>query len=183
MVWLWILGVVVVVFVIWLIGAYNRFVQLDNAIENTFHQIRVAMKKRFDMINQLVEAASSYVKFEKDVMTDVARLRNINLNTPADVRDADAVARNVFGKLMAVMENYPDLKSAEVVQNLMNSIKDVEDEVARLRYLYNDQVQSYNMLREMFPTNIVAGMFGFQEKEYLQFGEEIEERPSAKIYG
>ncbi|NPA76565.1 MAG: LemA family protein [Candidatus Diapherotrites archaeon] len=182
MIWLWILAAVVVIFAIWMIGTYNRFVQLNNAIENTFHQIRVAMKKRFDMINQLVEATSSYIHFEKDVMTDVAKLRNINLNTPADIKDADAVARNVFGKLMAVMENYPDLKSAEVVQQLMSSIKGVEDEIARLRYLYNDQVQSYNMLRQMFPSNIVAGMFGFQQREYLEFGEEIEQRPSAKLY-
>ncbi len=182
MIWLLILALLAVVLVFWFIGTYNRFVQLDNAIENTFHQIRVAMKKRFDMINQLVEAASSYVKFEKDVMTSVAKLRNINLNTPADVKDADALARNVFGKLVAVMENYPDLKSAQLVQDLMNSIKGVESEIARLRYLYNDQVQNYNMLREMFPSNIVAAMFGFREKEYLQFGEEIERRPSAKVY-
>ncbi len=182
MIWIWILAAVLVLFAFWLIGVYNRFVQLDNAIENTFHQIRVAMKKRFDMINQLVEAASSYVNFEKDVMTDVAKLRNINLNTPAEIKDADALARNVFGKLMAVVENYPNLKGVQVVQDLMNSIKDVEDEIARLRYLYNDQVQNYNMLREMFPTNIVAAMFGFREKEYLQFGEEIEQRPSTKVY-
>ncbi len=161
---------------------YNRLINLKNGIENTFYQIRVAMKKRLDMITSLVESTSSYLKFEKDVMENVTKMRNMNVNSVEDVRKADALATATFGKIVAIAENYPNLKGIDAVKETQNAIKDVEDEIARLRYLYNDMVQNFNMACERFPTNIFARLFGFSKREYLQFGSEIENRPSAKVY-
>ncbi len=178
----WLVAVVLIALLIYIAAVYNRFVSLKNAIENTFNQIRVAMKKRFDMIAQLVEAASSYVRFEKDVMEGVARLRSANLQGAEELEKADAEARAILGRIVAVAENYPQLRSIEAVTSLQEAIKQVEEEIARLRYLYNDQVQTWNMMVERIPTNIVAALFGFGKKNYLHFGEEIEKRPSTKVY-
>lgn len=174
--------IAVVVVVIYLVYAYNRFVSLRNGIENTFNQIRVAMKKRMDMIGQLVETASSYLKFEKDLMEKVTEMRRVKLTDAASMEKAENLARTVFGTIMAVAENYPKVRGIEAIKELQESIKNVETEIARLRYLYNDQVQSFNMMCERFPSNIVALLFGFRKKEYLKFGGEVEKRPETKVY-
>lgn len=169
-----------VLFVAYLAATYNRFVSLRNGIENSFNQIRVAMKKRMDMISQLVDTTKGYMKFEKGVLTDVTRMRNLNLRGVKDVEEAEKLAGSIFGRLLAVAENYPNLKAAETVKELQGSIRQVEEELARLRYLYNDQVQTYNTLAERLPSNIVAALLGFRKKEYLQF-EGVEERPDTRL--
>jgi len=166
----------------YVIMMYNKFINLKNAIENGFKQIQVGLKKRADMIGQLVETTKGQIKFEKDVMTGVAKLRSAPMGNPAEAKKADKLGASVLGKLFAVMENYPNLRSVEAVTNLQNSIKDNEDEIARLRYLYNDQVQTFNMMAERIPTNFIASIFGFKKKEYLEFEKEIEKRPDTKIY-
>lgn len=176
---LFLLGLAVIGYVILV---YNRFINLKNGIENSFRQIQVGMKKRADMIAQLVDAARGYIKFEKDVMTGVTKLRSAPLGKPGDVRKADALATSLLGRIFAVMENYPNLRGVEAVTSLQNSIKDVEGEIARLRYLYNDQVQSFNMMVERFPSNIIASIFGFKRREYLRFEKGIEERPKVRVY-
>jgi len=163
-------------------GSYNRFVGLRNGIENTFNQIKVAMKKRADMIGQLVDTTSSYLKFEKSTLEGVTRMRNMNLDTPQGLQEADGLARTVFGKIVAVAENYPKLKAMETVKPLQDSIQSLEDEISRMRYLYNDQVQTFNVMTERIPTNIVAGIFRFTKKDYLQFEEGIEKRPDTKVF-
>ena len=180
-----ILGLVVLVILVlvgWIISVYNRLVSLNNAIENTFHQIQVAMKKRLDMIGQLVDTTKSYLKYEKSVFTDVTKLRQAPLATPEDIKKANDMATAFLGRIFAVMENYPKVQGIETVKELQDSIKNVEAEIARQRYLYNDQVQSFNMMCERFPSNIVALLFGFRKKEYLKFGEEVEKRPETKVY-
>ncbi len=164
---------------------YNRFVNLKNSAESTFHQIEVALKKRFDMINQLVEATRGYMKFEKDTMTKIAEMRSAvrNIKTAKDVKRANTLMSAFLSNLYAVMENYPDLKSAEQVQSLMNSIKDVETEISRLRYTYNNVVQTYNTMRETVPSNIVAMLCNFSKMDYLEFEEEIKERPHIDLEG
>jgi LemA protein len=178
----WVLIGLAAVVLFYLASAYNRFINLRNGIENSFNQIKVAMKKRFDMIGQLVDTTKSYLKFEKSVFTDVTKMRNMNLASAKDVQEADALARSVLGRLVAVAENYPNLKGADTVRELQGSIKGVEDEIARLRYLYNDQVQTFNMMVERIPTNIVAALLGFGKRDYLKFGEEIEKRPDTKVF-
>ncbi|MBR9679477.1 MAG: LemA family protein [Candidatus Altiarchaeota archaeon] len=176
-----IIGLLSVV-LLYIASVYNRFVGLKNGIENSFNQIRVAMKKRLDMIGQLVDTTKSSLKFEKSVLTDVTKMRNLNLGGTAELEKADAMAKSVFGRLIAVAENYPKIQGMEPVKELQASIKSVEDEISRLRYLYNDQVQTFNVLGERLPTNIVASLLGFGKKAYLKFGEEIEKRPDTKVF-
>ena len=176
----WIIGLLVLAALVYVAATYNRFVNLKNGIENSFNQIRVAMKKRMDMISQLVDTTKGYMKFEKSVLTDVTKMRNLNLAGVKDVEEADRLAGSIFGKLLAVAENYPKLRAVENVKELQGSIKQVEDEIARLRYLYNDQVQTYNAMAERLPSNIVAALLGFRKKEYLQF-EGVEKRPDTRL--
>lgn len=179
----WIIAAVVAVVLLGLVfGVYNRFINLKNGIENTFNQIRVAMKKRADMIAQLVDTTSSYLKFEKATLENVTKMRNINLDTPKGLEDADGLAKSVFGKIVAVAENYPKLKAVETVKPLQGSIKSLEEEISRMRYLYNDQVQTFNTMTERIPTNLVASIFSFKKKAYLKFGEDIEKRPDTKVF-
>ncbi|MCD6414406.1 MAG: LemA family protein [Candidatus Diapherotrites archaeon] len=183
LVWI-ILGLIVLVilgFIGWIISVYNRLVSLNNAIENTFHQIQVAMKKRLDMIGQLVDTTKSYLKYEKSVFTEVTKLRQAPLATAEDIKKANNMATSVLGRIFAVMENYPKVQGIEAVKELQESIKDVESEIARQRYLYNDQVQTFNVLIQVFPNNMIAGMLGFVKKLYLEFGEEVEKRPDTKV--
>ena len=175
------LGLFAIIVAGYVVMAYNRFIQLKNGIDNSFNQISVGMKKRFDMIGQLVETAKSYLKFEKEVMTDVTKLRAMAISTPADVAKADAMASSILGKITVAVENYPNLRAIESVTTLQASIKDVEDEIARLRYVYNDQVQGFNIMAERVPSNIVARIFGFVNREYLKFEEGIEKRPSTAV--
>ncbi|MCD6523290.1 MAG: LemA family protein [Candidatus Diapherotrites archaeon] len=174
--------IVVLVVLVWVITLYNRLIGLNNAIENTFHQIQVSMKKRFDMIGQLVDTTKSYLKYEKSVFVDVTKLRQMPINTPEDIKKADAAARSLLGRLFAVFENYPKVQGIEAVTSLQESIKSVEAEIARLRYLYNDQVQSFNVTIQVFPNNLLAGLLGFTKKPYLEFGEEVEKRPDTKVF-
>ncbi len=173
---------VVIICVAWVISLYNKLVSLNNAIENTFHQIQVAMKKRLDMIGQLVDTTKSYLKYEKSIFTDVTKLRTTPLMTPEDIKKANDMATAILGRIFAVMENYPKVQGIEAVKQLQTSIQEVEAEIARLRYLYNDQVQSFNVTIQVFPNNIIAGMLGFTKKPYLEFGEEVKKRPDTAVY-
>ncbi len=176
-----IIGLIILAIIVWAILVYNRLIALNNAIENTFHQIQVAMKKRFDMIGQLVDATKGYLKYEKSVFTSVTKLRSASLITPDDIKRANDLATSVLGRIFAVMENYPKLQGIEAVKELQDSIKNIEAEIARQRYLYNDQVQTFNVLIQIFPNNMIAGMLGFTKKPYLKFGKEIEKRPEINI--
>lgn len=178
----WIIGIALLVAIFWGVAAYNRFVQLRNSIENNYKQIQVAMKKRFDMIGQLVDTAKSYMKFEKATMTEVTKMRQMPVASPQELEKANDMATKIFGRIMAVMENYPKLESIQAVTDLQRSIKANEDEVARLRYTYNDVVQIFNTKLETIPDRFIAGLMGLAKKPYLEFGQEIEQRPDTKLF-
>ena len=173
--------IVLIVFVIWAIVIYNDFVTLRNAAAATFNQIKVALRKRIDMIAQLVEAVGGSMKFEKEVFEKVAALRSrvADINSPKDAINIHKEMNSLFGSIVATFENYPELKSTEQVSNLMETIKEMESEIARLRYTYNNIIQEYNTKTDIFPSNIVAMVFGFKKMEYLDVGseEELEKRP------
>ncbi len=176
------LFVLAILCVIWVVSVYNKLVSLNNAIENTFHQIQVAMKKRLDMIGQLVDTTKSYLKYEKSIFTDITKLRAAPLMTPEDIKKANDMATAILGRIFAVMENYPKVQGIEAVKQLQTSIQEIEAEIARLRYLYNDQVQSFNVTIQVFPNNLIAGVLGFTKKPYLEFGKEVEKRPDTRVY-
>ncbi|MCK9298913.1 LemA family protein [Methanoculleus sp. YWC-01] len=178
-----VLIVVVVLIVIGIVaagvGIYNRFFSLKNSAEATVGQVKVAMKKRLDMIEQLLGAVKSYAAFEKETLTEVTAMRSrIGNAGPGDLNELERESRSVLGRLLAVAENYPDLKTSQTVQNLMGAVQGVEDEIARHRYTYNNIAQQYNTMTDTIPSNLVAGVMGFKKLEYLEFGEEIERVPT-----
>ncbi len=161
------------------VGIYNRFFSLKNSAEATVGQVKVAMKKRLDMIEQLLGAVKSYAAFEKETLTDVTAMRaRIGSAGPGDLNELERESRSVLGRLLAVAENYPDLKTSQTVQDLMGAVRGVEDEIARHRYTYNNIAQQYNTMTDTVPSNLVASIMGFTKLDYLEFGEEIERVPT-----
>jgi LemA protein len=171
------LGVVVVVIVVY-IYFYNRLQRFRNAADAELSQIKVAMKKRLDMIDQLLGAVQGYTKFEREVMEKVAALRAGVLGAkPEELAKIESESRSLLGTIRAVAEAYPDLKASTTVMKLMEAIVSVEDEIARQRYTYNNVVQELNTMIDTIPSNIIAGMSGIRKQEYLRWGDEIETAP------
>ena len=162
-----------------MISIYNRFFSLKNSADATVGQVKVAMKKRLDMIEQLLGAVKSYAAFEKDTLTGVTAMRaRIGSAGPGDLNELERESRSVLGRLIAVAENYPNLKTSQTVQDLMGAVKGIEDEIARHRYTYNNIAQQYNTMTDTIPSNLVASVMGFKKLEYLEFGEDIERVPT-----
>lgn len=180
-----VIGVIVIVIValiFWFVGIYNKFFRLKNSGEATLGQIRVAMKKRLDMIEQLLGAVKSYAKFEKETLERVTAMRaSVGSAGAGDLNTVEAESRSILGRLFAVMENYPDLKTSGTVTELMSSVKSIEDEIARQRYTYNNIAQQLNTMTETIPSNFVAGMIHMQKMEYLKFEEDIEKAPKIEF--
>jgi len=180
-----IIGIVVsiaLILMLYFVRIYNRFISLKNSSEATLGQIRVAMKKRLDMIDQLLGSVKSYAKFEKETLERVTAMRaGISRADPGDLNRIEKESRSILGRLFAVAEAYPDLKTSSTVTNLMNSVKDVEGEIARQRYTYNNISQQFNTMREAIPSNIVGKSMGLEKLDYLEFEEEIETPPTIEF--
>jgi LemA protein len=182
----WIILVVIVLVIIglvlWIVDIYNRFVSLRNASEATLGQIRVAMKKRLDMIEQLLGSVKSYAKFEQETFTKVTAMRAaVATAGPGDLNKVEAESRSIFGRLLAVAENYPDLKTSATVTSLMDSVKGLEDEIGRQRYTFNNISQEFNTMVDTIPSNFIAKMMHLTKLEYLQFEEAIATAPKIEF--
>ncbi len=160
------------------VGGYNRLVSLRNQFKNAFAQIDVQLKRRYDLIPNLVETAKGYLKHERGTLEAVVAARNVaasantkaaqNPGDPAAMKElagAEAALTGTLGRLFAVAEAYPDLKANQTMLNLMGQLTETENKVAYAREAYNDSVMYYNTARETFPTNIIAGMFNFASAE------------------
>ena len=177
-----IVALVVIGLILWVISIYNRFVSLKNSSEATLGQIRVAMKKRLDMIDQLLGSVRVYAKFEKETLERVTAMRaSVASASPGDLNKVEAESRSIFGRLLAVMENYPDLKTVGTVTSMMDSVKQLEDEIARQRYTYNNISQEFNTMVDTIPSNFVARLMGLMKLEYLQFEEAISTPPKIEF--
>ncbi|MGD0534822.1 MAG: LemA family protein [Methanoregula sp.] len=180
-----ILAVIVIVIiglVLWAVGIYNRFYSLKNSSEATLGQIRVAMKKRLDMIEQLLGAVKSYAKFEQETFTKVTAMRaSVATAGPGDLNKVEAESRSIFGRLLAVAENYPELKTSQTVTSLMDSVKGLEDEIARQRYTYNNISQEFNTMMDTIPSKFIGHLIHLPKLEYLQFEEEIKTPPKIEF--
>jgi len=177
-----ILGLIVIIIIciiLVFIFIYNKFQRLKNGAEAGISQIKVALKKRLDMISQLVEIVKSYAKFERKVLENIAKMRSSigEINTPQDINKVNNQSKRILNNLIAVVENYPNLKASENVKDLMNAITDVEDEIARQRYTYNNIVQDFNTRVGSIPSNLIAKICSFKKIEYLEFEEEVSKRP------
>lgn len=182
----WIIGGIVVLvligIVLWYFSTYNRFYSLKNSSEATLGQIRVAMKKRLDMIDQLLGAVKSYAKFEKETLERVTAMRAaVATAGPGDLNKIEAESRSIFGRLLAVAENYPDLKTSSTVMTLMSSVKDIEDEIARQRYTYNNISQQFNTMMDTIPSKFIGRSTGLPKLDYLQFEEAIATAPKIEF--
>ena len=174
--------IIVLIIIAYMIAVYNRFRTLKVAAETTIGQIRVVLKKRLDTISQLIDATKEYAKYERKTLEDITKMRtSVMQASPDDIQKIDRSARALLGGIRVALENYPDLKTAETVKNLMKAVKDIEDEIARQRYTYNNIVQEYNTRLVTFPSNLIGSIFNFSKLELLEFQDNIEEKPKIKI--
>ena len=173
-------GIVVVLLfaLMFVVGIYNKLVLLRNRFKNAFAQIDVQLKRRYDLIPNLVETAKGYIKHERETLEAVTAARNLAANAnvraaanPGDaaamknLSSAEAALTGTLGRLFAVAEAYPDLKANTNMMALMEELTSTENKVAFARQAYNDSVMTYNTQREVFPSNLIAGMFNFASAE------------------
>jgi LemA protein len=178
MVVLLLIVVLIIILIAYFFSVYNRLKSLRNAGDATLSQARVAMKKRLDMIEQLVEAVKSYAKFEQDTLTKITSMRaSLGKAGPNELNKVDSEMKGLLGNIIAVAENYPALKTSETVTVTMNAIKDIEDEIARHRYTYNNIIQEYNTMLDTIPSKYIGRSVGLSKKEYLDFFDEELKRP------
>ncbi|HSR69648.1 MAG TPA: LemA family protein [Acidobacteriota bacterium] len=189
-----VLIVVLLLAVVLVAGKYNRLVSLRNRFKNAFAQIDVQLKRRYDLIPNLVETAKGYMKHERETLQAVTEARNLaqqandraasNPDDPDAIRNlsgAEGALQGALGRLFAVMESYPDLKANQNMMQLSEELTATENKVAFARQSYNDSVMQYNTYRESFPNNIIAGMFNFQQAELLDVIAAPEEREAPKV--
>ena len=176
MTWLWILLAVVLIFGVYVVSVYNKLVVSRNKVKDGWAQIDVQLKRRADLIPNLVETVKGYAKHEKDTFEEVIKARNA-LNTATTV-DEEINANNqitgALNKLFALSEAYPDLKANQNFLSLQNDLKDVEEKISYARQFYNDIVLNYNNSVEVFPSNIIAGMFNFKQEKFFEIENEKE---------
>jgi LemA protein len=160
----------VVIVVLALILAYNGLVRQRNRIDNAWSQIDVQLKRRYDLIPNLVETVKGYAAHERQVFENVtqARANAINAQGPAQQAEAENVLSGALKSLFAVAEAYPELKANQNFLSLQEELTSTEDRVAYARQFYNDSVLSYNNKLQTFPRNVIAGMFNFEEREYFE---------------
>ena len=184
---------VVVVLVMWAIGAYNGLIGGRNAYQNAFAQIDVQLQRRYDLIPNLVETAKGYIKHERETLEAVIAARgaamaglkaaNANPGDPAAMKalsGAEGQLTGALGRLFAVAEAYPDLKANQNMMQLSEELTSTENKVAFARQAYNDSVMGYNNRREMFPGSIIANSFGFQPAALLEI-ENVANRAAPKV--
>jgi LemA protein len=165
-----VVGVILVLVVLVLILSYNGLVRLRNRIDNAWSQIDVQLKRRYDLIPNLVETVKGYAAHEKSVFEQVtqARANAINAQGPQQQAEAENVLSGALKSLFAVAEAYPDLKANQNFLSLQEELTSTEDRVAYARQFYNDSVLSYNNKLQTFPRNVIAGMFHFEKREYFE---------------
>ena len=190
----WIFLGIVGALVAWAFMAYNRLVALRNRFKNAFSQIDVQLKRRYDLIPNLVETAKAYLKHERETLEAVTRARGAAVTAaqaaatkPGDpaamqgLAQAEGALGGALGRLVATFEAYPDLKANQNILQVQEELTSTENKVAFARQAFNDSVMEYNTQRESAPANIIAGMFGFVAAEQLQATESAEERQAPKV--
>ena len=178
---LWVLIIVVALFVLWIIFTFNSFVRLKNRAENAWSQIDVQLKRRFDLIPNLVEAVKGYMKHEKDTLKEVtaARTEYLKATGPAAKAKAENQLSGTLKTIFAVAESYPKLQASDNFMQLQEELSGTESKIAYARQFYNDSVQEWNVKLETFPSNILAKIFSYAQKEF--FKTEGVEREAVKV--
>jgi len=174
-----ILLVIIVAVAIMAIGMYNSLVTLRNRCDNGWSQIDVQLRRRYDLIPNLVETVKGYAKHEREVFEKVtqARAAAVNAQTVKDQGQAENVLTGALKSLFAVAENYPELKANQNFLMLQEELAGTEGKVAYARQFYNDTVMKFNMRQQVFPSNLIANMFGFKTRDYFQIEEDVAKGP------
>ena len=168
--------VIVAVLVIWVVGSYNRLVAMRNQVLNGWRQIDVQLKRRHDLIPNLVNTVRGAMDFERDTLTAVmdARAKALGATGPADAAQKEGQLSQALGRLLAVAENYPTLKSNENVKMLQEELSATENKVGFARQFYNDIATKFNTAQQVFPTNVFASMLGFKPAELFEIAEQAD---------
>ena len=179
--WLWIILAVIILIIIYAFILYNNFISLDNKVKEAFSTMDVYLKKRWDLIPNLVETVKGYAKYEEETLTRVTKLRN---NVYNEMTNDEKIINNEelssdVSKIMALKESYPELKANENFIDLSNKLTKIEDDIANARKYYNGTVRIYNNKVQMFPNNIFAKLFGYKPKR--MFEANYEEKQNIKI--
>ncbi len=174
-----VLLIIVGAVIVMAIGMYNSLVTLRNRCDNAWSQVDVQLRRRYDLIPNLVETVKGYAKHEREVFEKVtqARAAAVNAQTVKDQGQAENVLTGALKSLFAVAENYPELKANQNFLMLQEELAGTEGKVAYARQFYNDTVMKFNMRQQVFPSNIIANMFGFKPRDYFQIEEEVAKGP------
>ena len=180
---IWIIVAVVVLILLYVMSTYNGLVKLRNMVKDQWAQIDVLLKRRADLIPNLVETVKGYTKHEKETLEAVINARNKagSAQTTEEEMKANGELSGALNKLFALAESYPDLKANTNFMDLQNNLKETEDKIAYARQFYNDAVLKYKNKLEMFPSNIIAGMFGFKPEPFFEATEAEKETPQVKF--
>lgn len=178
-----IIGGIVGVILLFVMVTYNRLVALKTRIKEAWSQIEVQLKRRTDLIPNLLETVKGYAKHEKDLLENVTKARSalMGAHNPKESAEANNMLTQALGKLFAVAESYPDLKANENFLQLQKELSDTEDKVAYSRQYYNTSITEYNMMIQQFPSNIVAMLFKFTEQEFFNISESERAVPAVKF--
>jgi len=172
--------VIILIFIV--IGMYNSLVRLRNQVKNAWSQIDVQLKRRYDLIPNLIETVKGYMKHERETLESVTRMRAMAMDATgvSDKAKAEGMLSSALGQLKIAFERYPDLKANQNFMALQEELTSTENKISFSRQNYNDQVLSYNNKTEMFPSSIIAGMFGFKKEVFFEI-EDKQERVVPKV--
>lgn len=175
-----ILGLIILI-ILGLIYYYNKFIKLKNQVDESWSGIDVQLKRRYDLIPNLVETVKGYAKHEKETLENVIKARNMAMNATnvEEKAQAENMLTGALKTIFALAENYPDLKANENFLNLQNTLNEIEDNIQNARRYYNAVVRDYNILCESFPSVIIANMFNFKKREFFEIEEK--ERENVKV--
>jgi LemA protein len=176
---IWIVLIIIAVLVFILVGLYNSLISLRNRADNAWAQVDVQLRRRYDLIPNLVETVKGYAKHEREVFQNVteARAKAIDAGSVKEQGQAENMLTGALKSLFAVVENYPDLKANQNFLMLQEELAGTEGKIAYARQFYNDTVMKFNMKQQVFPSNIIANMFNFKEKEYFEIEEPTAREP------
>ncbi len=172
----------VIVAILFFVSIYNSLVRLRNQVKNAWSQIDVQLKRRHDLIPNLIETVKGYMTHERDTLENITKARSeaMSAGTVGEKAKAESALDGAMSKFFLVVENYPDLKANQNFLSLQEELSSTENKISFARQAYNDQVLGYNNKIEMFPSNIVAGMFNFKQEEFFEI-ENKEEREVPKV--
>ena len=174
--------VIVALIILYIVGAYNGLVRLRNYVKESWAQIDTLLKRRYDLIPNLIETVKGYMKYEENVLTEIVQARNgLVSGNKSEAIDANNMISQSLKSLFAVAEAYPDLKANKNFLLLQEELTGTENKIAYSRKHYNEVVRQYNTKLEMFPSNIIAGVFGFKPTIYYEVKEEEKAVPKVQF--